>query len=50
MGSENILMGSDYPFEMMEVNPVLLVNNIDNISNNEKDKIKGANALRLLKL
>lgn len=50
IGPANIVLGTDYPFEMMESRPIFLINNLDHISNDEKNMIRGENALTLLKL
>lgn len=46
MGSKNILMGSDAPFQMSETNPVSIITGLD-ITQNEKDDILSKNAMDL---
>lgn len=47
VGSHQILMGSDAPFQMSDPDPVTTVRNLD-ISSSEKKNILGRNAIRLL--
>jgi aminocarboxymuconate-semialdehyde decarboxylase len=50
VGSDHVLMGSDYPFDMGDPNPVSTVKDLKTISNPEKRKVLGKNAIRLLNL
>jgi aminocarboxymuconate-semialdehyde decarboxylase len=49
-GVEHVVMGTDYPYDMMEVDPVGLVESVKRLSRAEKDAIMGGNAARLLKI
>ena len=46
----NIVMGTDYPYDMAEPDPVGHVNSVENLSDSDRDLITGGNALRLLGL
>jgi len=48
-GLDYVLMGTDYPFDMADPDPVGTVNRLS-LSPHEKDRIMGGNAARLLKL
>ncbi len=50
MGSEKILLGSDYPFDMMEFDPPAFLKTIDQLTLEDESKIRSENALRLLRL
>jgi aminocarboxymuconate-semialdehyde decarboxylase len=50
VGADHILMGTDYPYDMGEVDPVGRVDRVGNASPEEKKLIKGDNAARLLGL
>lgn len=50
VGADHILMGTDYPYDMGEVDPVGRVDRVGNASPEEKKRIKGDNAARLLGL
>ena len=49
-GTDKVLMGSDYPFDVMDSDPVETVNLLESISFTEKKKIWGENAAQLLGL
>jgi aminocarboxymuconate-semialdehyde decarboxylase len=49
-GVDRILLGSDYPFDMGEQDPVALVNAVGGLSEAERALIRGSNAARLLGL
>lgn len=48
VSADNVLLGSDYPFEMGYDSPAEWVLGSPNLSNGDKDKILGSNASRLL--
>jgi aminocarboxymuconate-semialdehyde decarboxylase len=48
VGSERVLLGSDYPFDMADPNPVATVNSVESISPTEREMVLGRNAVRLL--
>ena len=50
VGAEHVLMGTDYPYDMGERDPVGRVGRIANASRGEKEQIAGLNAATLLKL
>ena len=43
-------MGTDYPYDMGDYNPVELVDLVDTLDNCEKEAIWGGNARSLLKM
>jgi aminocarboxymuconate-semialdehyde decarboxylase len=47
-GSDHILLGSDYPYDMAEDDPVGFVNRVEGLSDEERARICGLNAARLL--
>ena len=49
-GPGQVLLGTDYPFDMGEENPVGLINGVPRLKSAEKEKIMGGNAARLLKI
>jgi aminocarboxymuconate-semialdehyde decarboxylase len=49
-GADHVVLGTDYPFDMGEDNPVKLIESVPRLSRADKDKIMGGNAARLLKI
>lgn len=49
-GADHVLLGTDYPYDMGESDPVGLIDRVSSISATEREKIVGGNALRLLGL
>ena len=49
-GSEHVLLGTDYPADMGEADPVGYIGGVRSLSRAEKEKIWGGNAARLLKI
>src|SRR3989475_3004664 len=49
-GSAQVLLGTDYPFDMGEEDPVGLINSVPRLPSAEKERIMGRNAARLLKI
>lgn len=47
-GASRVMMGSDYPFDMGDENPVKLVQSVEQLTETEREKILGGNAARLL--
>jgi aminocarboxymuconate-semialdehyde decarboxylase len=47
-GADRIVMGTDYPYDMAEVDPVGHVDSVQGLSETEKARIMGANAAELL--
>jgi len=50
MGPANVVLGTDYPFDMGQENPVDLIEAVPGLSDADKDRIKGGNAIELLHL
>ena len=49
-GADHILLGTDYPFDMGESDPLGLIGRLDELSEADQGAISGGNALRLLGL
>ena len=49
-GSEHIVLGTDYPFDMGMDDPVKFIESVPRLTRADKDKIMGGNAARLLKI
>jgi len=49
-GPQQVLLGTDYPFDMGEEDPVGLINSVARLSAADKQKIMGETAARLLKI
>jgi len=49
-GAAQVLLGTDYPFDMGEEDPVGLINSVPRLPSAEKERIMGGNAARLLKI
>lgn len=49
-GAGQVVLGTDYPFDMGEDDPVGLINSVPRLPSAEKEKIMGGNAARLLKI
>ena len=49
-GSDHVLLGTDYPFDMGEADPIGLIDRVASLSEEDKGAIRGLNAARLLKL
>jgi aminocarboxymuconate-semialdehyde decarboxylase len=47
-GSDHVLLGTDYPYDMGESDPVGLVNRTPNLTAQDRARIRGLNAARLL--
>lgn len=50
VGADHVCMGTDYPYDMGETDPVGRVGRVAGLSSEDRDKIQGLNAARLLKL
>ena len=50
MGASRVVLGTDYPFDMGQENPVDLVEAVPGLADADRDKIKGGNAIELLNL
>ncbi len=49
-GAKRVLLGTDYPFDMGEENPVGLIGSVPRLKTAEKEMIMGGTAARLLKI
>ena len=49
-GADRIVMGTDYPYDMAETDPVGHVNSVKGLSETDKAQVLGANAAALLKI
>lgn len=49
-GADHILLGTDYPFDMGEVDPLGLIGSVPDLKQDQIDLISGGNAARLLGL
>jgi aminocarboxymuconate-semialdehyde decarboxylase len=49
-GAGQVVLGTDYPFDMGEDDPVGLIGSVPRLSAAEKERIMGGNAARLLKI
>ena len=49
-GANRVMMGSDYPFDMGDENPVTLVEGVARLSLAEREQIMGGNAAKLLNI
>ena len=49
-GADHIVMGTDYPYDMAEPDPVGFVDSTSGLSEDQKQEIMGANAAKLLGL
>lgn len=47
-GEDHVLLGTDYPYDMGEVDPVGLIESVPRLGRAEKDRIMGGTAARLL--
>jgi aminocarboxymuconate-semialdehyde decarboxylase len=49
-GADHVLLGTDYPYDMAETDPVGLIAKIPRLARAERELIEGGNAARLLKI
>jgi aminocarboxymuconate-semialdehyde decarboxylase len=49
-GADHVVLGTDYPADMGEYDPVEHVYQVDGLSEQDREKICGLNALKLLNL
>lgn len=49
-GAQRILLGTDYPFDMGEDNPVKLIDSVGHLSAEDRKLIKGGSAMKLFKI
>ncbi len=50
VGSDRIMAGTDFPFDMGETDPMGLIDRTEGLSNDERVALKGANAVRIFDL
>ena len=50
MGSDHVLLGTDYPTPMIDAGQVPVINGISSLTDRDKEKVLGGNAVRLLGL
>jgi aminocarboxymuconate-semialdehyde decarboxylase len=49
-GSDHVLLGTDYPYDMGESDPVGLVMRVADLSDEDRLRVLGGNAARLLRI
>jgi len=49
-GADHVLLGTDYPYDMGENDPLGLVMSVDGLSDDERSRVLGGNAARLLRI
>ncbi|NNC91024.1 MAG: amidohydrolase family protein [Acidimicrobiia bacterium] len=49
-GSDHVLLGTDYPYDMGETDPIGLIERVDGLDEDDVARIVGGNAARLLGL
>lgn len=49
-GADRVLLGTDYPYDMGETDPLGLIGGVDGLSDDERSLITGGNATRILGL
>jgi aminocarboxymuconate-semialdehyde decarboxylase len=49
-GADHVLLGTDYPFDMGETDPLGLLGRVEGLGDEERSAIAGGNAARLLGL
>ena len=49
-GADHVLLGTDYPYDMGDYDPVGLIDRVEGLSENGRAEICGGNAARLLKI
>ena len=50
VGAERIMLGTDYPFDMGDHNPIRSVDSLSNLSGGQREMVIGGNAAALLKI
>ena len=49
-GADHVLLGTDYPYDMGEVDPLGLIRSVKKLSKEQRQQIEGLNAAKLLKI
>jgi aminocarboxymuconate-semialdehyde decarboxylase len=47
VGADRVMLGTDYPFDMAETDPVGLIDSVEGLSDDSRAAIKGGNAAAL---
>lgn len=50
VGSERVMLGTDYPFDMAETDPIGLIDSVEGLTDTEREAIKGGTAAQLFGL
>jgi aminocarboxymuconate-semialdehyde decarboxylase len=50
VGADRVMLGTDFPFDMGETDPVALIDTTEGLTSDERDGIKGGNAARLFQV
>lgn len=50
MGVDNVVLGTDYPYDMADTQAVHMVSKLEGVAEKDKEKILGGNAARLFKI
>jgi aminocarboxymuconate-semialdehyde decarboxylase len=48
VGAERVMIGTDAPFDMADENPIAMIDSLRSLTDEQRDRIFGKNALRLL--
>ena len=49
-GADHVMLGTDYPYDMAEVDPLGLVSAVKRLNKDDRDLITGGNAKKLFKI
>jgi aminocarboxymuconate-semialdehyde decarboxylase len=47
VGVDHVMLGTDYPFDMSETDPIGLINAVEGLDDADREAISGGNAARL---
>jgi aminocarboxymuconate-semialdehyde decarboxylase len=50
VGPDHVMLGTDYPYDMAEVDPLGLVAAVSKLNKSDRDLITGGNAAKLFKI
>ena len=50
VGPERVMLGSDYPYDMNDVDPVRAIASLPHLSDDQRELIYGGNAMRLFRI
>ncbi|MEI9803169.1 MAG: amidohydrolase family protein [Pseudolabrys sp.] len=48
MGLDRVIMGTDYPFDMLEYNPIGHINSVESFDDSMRAALAGGNAKKML--